>query len=125
MTTAPTTDTTPLPFPASSTPPPPYYAVIFTSVRRPAAAGYAATAQRMVDLAQAQPGFLGTESVSGAGPGAAEGMPGITVSYWRDLESIEAWRHGEHALARATGRREWYERFEVRVCRVERAYGFG
>ena len=134
MTTAPTTDTSSTPFPASGTPPPPYYAVVFTSVRKPVAEGYASTAQRMVDLAHEQDGFHGTESVSSASTAghadgsqdSDEGVRGITVSYWQDLESIEAWkRNGEHVLARAKGRKEWYERFEVRVCKVERAFRFG
>ena len=87
----------------------------------------------MVELAQVQPGFLGMESVSSVGapsrdteikePG--ESTQGITVSYWEDRESIEGWRkNSEHVMARAKGRKEWYERFEVRVCRVEKAYGF-
>ena len=54
-----------------------------------------------------------------------EATPGITVSYWRDEASIAAWkRDTEHAEARAGGRALWYDRFEVRVARVERAYGF-
>lgn len=100
-------------------PDPPYYAVIFTSRRTDADADYQETAARMVKLASEQPGFLSVESVRGA-DGA-----GITVSYWRDEESIVAWRqHVEHAAVRERGRREWYEAFEVRVARVERAYGF-
>jgi hypothetical protein len=49
-------------FPAA-TPPPPYYAVIYSS-RRTAAdgAGYAVMADRMVELAAQQPGFLGLEA---------------------------------------------------------------
>ena len=43
----------------ANTPPPPYYAVIFTSVRTDDAAGYADAADRMVELAHGQPGFLG------------------------------------------------------------------
>ena len=38
--------------------------------------------------------------------------------------AIAAWRnHGEHADARARGRNEWYEHFELRIAKVERAYG--
>ena len=53
------------------TPQPPYYAVIFASTRRDedgdvADDGYAATADRMVELAAQQPGYLGVESVRGA-----------------------------------------------------------
>ncbi|WP_428420647.1 antibiotic biosynthesis monooxygenase family protein [Methylibium sp.] len=103
-------------------PEPPYYAVIFSS-RRAAAArdaddGYAEMADRMVALAAAQPGFLGIESTRDA-----EGF-GITVSYWRSLGDIAAWKaHAEHRVARERGRTGWYVHYELRIARVERAYG--
>ncbi|GAB2994844.1 hypothetical protein GCM10017788_66460 [Amycolatopsis acidiphila] len=100
-------------------PEPPYYAVIFTSHRTEDDNDYQATAERMLELAAEQPGFLGVDS-------AREGPElGITVSYWRDEDSIAGWRaHAEHTLARRSGRRQWYEAFEVHVARVERNYGF-
>jgi heme-degrading monooxygenase HmoA len=100
-------------------PDPPYYAVVFSSRRNDEDdEGYASTAQRMAELASGQPGFLGIEAARDAG-----GF-GITVSYWRDTESIAAWRRqAEHAAARAHGRTHWYRHFELRVARVERAYG--
>ena len=100
------------------TPRPPYYAVIFTSLRTPGdEAGYGATADRMVELAAQQPGYLGVESVRGA-----DGV-GITVSYWETEAHIAAWRaHAEHTLARERGRSAWYGHYELRVAKVERAY---
>jgi len=101
-------------------PEPPYYAVIFSS-RRAASdpAGYAIAAGRMVELAKEQPGFLGIESARGE-----DGL-GITVSYWTSEEAIRAWREqAEHRIAQQSGRRAWYAEFELRVARVERAYGF-
>jgi len=101
----------------AKTPEPPYYAVIFTSTRTAIDEGYGAMADRMVELAAQQPGFLGVESTRGV-----DGL-GITVSYWSSLESIAAWKaQGEHRVAQATGHRKWYERFETRIARVERAY---
>jgi heme-degrading monooxygenase HmoA len=116
---------------------PPYVAVIFSSQRRaPAAAaaslarhdsddsdrdddGYAAAAERMLALARDQPGFLGAESARGG-----DGL-GITVSYWRTERDVAAWRcEAEHAATRDLGRAAWYERYQVRVARVERAYGW-
>jgi heme-degrading monooxygenase HmoA len=101
-------------------PTPPYYAVIFTSVRTPQdPAGYAAAADRMVELARQQPGFLGIESARGT-----DGL-GITVSYWTSEEAIRAWReNAEHLVVQARGREQWYAQFELRVARVERAYSF-
>jgi heme-degrading monooxygenase HmoA len=103
----------------ASTPAPPYYAVIF-SARRAAGEddGYAETAARMLELAAQQPGYLGVEHARDA-----DGF-GITVSYWTSESAIAAWKQqAEHAAARARGRRDWYAHFELRVARVERAYG--
>ena len=104
----------------ANTPEPPYYAVVFTSVRTPDdPEGYAETAARMEELASKQPGFLGIESARG------EAGVGITVSYWANLEAVRGWgRHAEHLLAQRAGREKWYERFRLRVCRVEGEIGF-
>jgi len=102
----------------AKTPTPPYYAVIFSSQRTPGDAGYGAMADHMVELAATQPGYLGIESCRG------EDGFGITVSYWRSEQDITAWkRNAEHAAARQLGRERWYGHFELRVARVERAYG--
>jgi heme-degrading monooxygenase HmoA len=101
----------------ANTPEPPYYAVIFTSQRTPADRGYAEMAQRMVELAAAQPGFLGVESARGA-----DGF-GITVSYWSSEEAIAAWKaHLEHKPAQEAGKRIWYADYILRVAKVERDY---
>ena len=101
----------------TTTPTPPYYAVIFTSVRTEGDHDYAEMADRMVELAQKQDGFLGLES--------ARNEIGITVSYWRDMESIKQWKeHAEHSIARERGRNEWYKSFKVCIAKVERDYGF-
>ena len=99
-------------------PKPPYYAVIFSSKRRDGDHDYARTAQRMEELVAQQPGFLGVESMRGV-----DGF-GITVAYFESEAAIAGWRdNAEHAAARERGRNQWYEHFELRVARVERAYG--
>ncbi|NGY03691.1 antibiotic biosynthesis monooxygenase family protein [Solimonas terrae] len=104
--------------PFATTPATPYYAVIFSSLRSAASAGYEQTAARMLELAAGQDGFLGAESCRGA-----DGF-GITVSYWRSEAAIAAWKQqAEHRIARETGRRDWYRHYEIRVAKVERAYG--
>lgn len=102
----------------ANTPEPPYYAVLFTSLRNGAdAEGYAEAAERMLELAAQQPGYLGVESVRGD-----DGI-GITISYWRSENDILAWKHqAEHAATRNRGRRDWYTRYITRVAKVERAY---
>ena len=71
---------------------PPYYAVIFTSIHTDGDNGYVEMADQMVELAKTQSGFIGVQSVR-------EEL-GITVSYWKDRESIQKWRDNiEHSIA--------------------------
>jgi heme-degrading monooxygenase HmoA len=117
---------------------PPYVAVIFTSQRAlshesprrpddgtsrngPAApigeAEYARTADEMEALAAQQPGYLGIDAARDP-----SGF-GITVSYWATEADARVWKRvAEHAEAQRRGRDEWYERYEVRVATVTRAY---
>ena len=102
----------------TNTPVPPYYAVIFTSVRTEGDRGYAEMATRMAELGSTYDGFLGMESARGA-----DGL-GLTVSYWRDEAAILAWkRDAEHQRAQEAGQKTWYASYQVRIARVERAYG--
>ena len=100
-------------------PEPPYYAVVFCSRRNDDdAEGYAAAAERMLELAARQPGYLGAESARD------DSGFGITVSYWKTEADIAAWKaHSDHLLAQRAGAERWYEHYEVRVAKVERAYG--
>ena len=101
----------------ANTPKPPYYAVIFTSLRTEGDNGYGEMAEKMMQLAAEQEGYLGIESVR-------EEL-GITVSYWASLEAIKAWkRNAEHLFAQQQGRNVWYECYRLRICKVERDYGF-
>lgn len=101
----------------SNTPPPPYYAVIFTSEKIESDNGYSDMANKMEELAKQQEGFLGIESVQ-------EDI-GITVSYWKDLESIRKWKmNTEHLGAQEKGRTVWYKNYKTRICLVERDYSF-
>jgi heme-degrading monooxygenase HmoA len=89
--------------------------VIFTSIRTEGDNGYAEMSQKMEELAKEQEGFLGIES--------AREEIGITISYWKDLESIRRWHeNAEHRLAQAKGYAIWYKSFTTRVCKVERDY---
>lgn len=99
-------------------PAPPFFAVIFSSQRTPEDAGYAQMADRMVELAAEQQGYLGIESARDVG-----GF-GITVSYWDSLDAIRNWRaHAEHRIAQEYGMKQWYLHYEIRIARVDRAYG--
>lgn len=101
----------------SKTPSPPYYAVIFSSIRTTLNDGYDTTANRMLELASQQPGFLGADS-------AREDI-GITVSYWKDLASIQNWKNQtEHVQAQKNGQERWYAEYNIKIAKVERSYGF-
>jgi heme-degrading monooxygenase HmoA len=105
---------------SARTPEPPYYAVIFTSLLTGNDRGYEKMAKRMMELAQEQEGFLGVESV--------RDELGITISYWRDRESIERWKaDAEHLEAQKLGQEKWYAAYRIRIAKVEeeKAYEMG
>ena len=71
----------------------------------------------MLELAKEQEGYLGIES--------AKEEIGITVSYWKDLDSIRKWKmNADHLMAQEKGRKEWYQNYKTRICLVERDYEF-
>lgn len=95
----------------------PYYAVIFSSLRNEPDPDYSKTAHEMEILARLQPGYLGKES--------ARERLGITVSYWKDLDAVRKWKQQvDHLQAQRMGRDRWYSSYRVRICTVERDYGF-
>jgi len=100
------------------TPEPPYYAVIFTSLLFSEVEGYDDMAIEMNALAAKQTGFLGVETAWDSS------VFGITVSYWKDEESILAWKNNaDHQWAQKLGREKWYQSYSLRIAKVERAYG--
>jgi heme-degrading monooxygenase HmoA len=95
----------------------PYYAVIFTSTKVEDENNYADIANRMVELAAIQEGFIGVES--------ARNQIGITVSYWESLEAIKNWKnYAEHLIAQELGKDIFYQSYTTRICKVEREYSF-
>ena len=95
----------------------PCYAVIFNSVLKDSVEGYKEMADKMVELARQQPGFLGFESI--------RDKMGITISYWADQESIQNWKNNsEHLIAQKLGKNQWYKSYVLRICKVERQYYF-
>ncbi|WP_330297340.1 antibiotic biosynthesis monooxygenase family protein [Streptomyces sp. NBC_00503] len=92
---------------------------VFTSVRTADDSGYPETLDRMNELVATNPGFLGYESAR------TPGGLGITVGYFRDHESLGAWRRDlEHQAAMRQGRSDWYESYTLHVATVERSHGF-
>ena len=95
----------------------PYYAVIFTSIQTENTEGYQEMAEQMENLAKQQEGFIGVDS--------AKETVGLTISYWESLESIKNWKqNSEHLQAQLKGKNYWYSWYNVKICKVERAYEF-
>lgn len=79
--------------------------------------GYARAATMMNELATQQVGYVGMDTVRGS-----DGI-GITISYWTDEASAQAWRdHPEHAAIRDAGRDRWYSDYSLHVAQVTRSY---
>ena len=103
----------------AETPEPPYFAVSFTSVQSGNLEGYDAEMEVISALAVKQPGFLGIESARNT-----EGF-GITIVYYDSLEAIDGWRrNADHRRAKAEGRKSWYDRYILRIAKVEKAVDF-
>lgn len=99
----------------ADTPKPPYYAVIFTSKLNDDPQGYNEMSDHIEELVKGQDGYLGMES--------ARKDIGITVSYWRDMESIKKWSANlDHREAKKEGRERWYKSYRVRISKVEMEY---
>lgn len=98
---------------------PPCYAVIFTSIDAGESQNnHAEVVIRLQEMAGDQPGYLGIEDSRDP-----QGQD-VTISYWRDLEAIEAWQQVEQERdaqdkSRHKGQSTWYERYSIRVCRIE------
>jgi len=98
---------------------PPYYAVIFSRKLSGNTEGYAEMSSTMQTLAEKQPGYLGLDAIRN------EEQQGISISYWDSLEAIQSWRNNvQHQQAMNQGTALWYQNYQVKIARVERAYAF-
>ena len=92
-----------------------YIAVIFTTTTRADCDldDYGKWAEHMEELVQNQPGYLGMDH--------ARSEVGITISYWKNEESVNKWRrHPEHSEAQKNGINKFYESYALHVCKVYR-----
>lgn len=97
-------------------PTPPYFAVIAPAELAEDVRGYPELASKLVELAKAQPGFLGIES------GFQKGFA-LAVSYWESLEAIQSWSvNVHHVIAKEKGKTLWFKRYVTRIAKVERVY---
>jgi heme-degrading monooxygenase HmoA len=81
--------------------------------------GYGETAGVMDELARAQPGYVGIDSVR-----TDDGV-GITVSRWSSIAAMVSWRKvSAHAAAQQAGRDRFYDWYRSDVARVDRTSEF-
>jgi heme-degrading monooxygenase HmoA len=108
------------PPPPVATPPPPYLAVMFVARLRPVDLGeYRARSDALMAKARQLPGFLGEDALR------LEDNRLISISYWKDEESLRGWKFdSEHVETKRMGRESWYEYYELRIARVEQASSF-
>jgi len=82
-------------------------------------AAYDAEAARMLELAQAQPGFLSFKSYT------SEDGEVIALSEWEDEASARGWgRVAEHRVVQNRGRNEFYESYTLFACDAPRTHRF-
>jgi len=98
------------------TPKPPYYAVIAPAELSEDIVGYPEMAQKLIEIAQDIPGFIGIESSY---------MRGfvLAVTYWESLEAIQNWRvNAHHMIAKQNAKTKWFKKYFTRIAKVEMAY---
>ena len=90
--------------------------VLFFSRLTPEAGDeYVATDAHLMEKAKRAPGFVKVKSFT-----AADGER-LTIVWWKDAETLRAWREDvEHRAAQAKGRALWYRYYDMEVAEVVR-----
>lgn len=88
--------------------------VVFRSrLREEAAAAYRKMAQNIAPLAQAMPGYVGHKAYT------AEDGERVTIVEYESEQAIRDWaRHPDHLKAKAAGRREFFDSYQIQICKV-------
>jgi len=94
--------------------------ILFRSKLTPAAGvDYAQTSDALESYVKTRPGFLDVKSFT------AEDGERLTVVWWKNRETLEAWRtDARHMSAQRTGRERWYEYYNMEVAEVFRESKF-
>jgi heme-degrading monooxygenase HmoA len=83
------------------------------------AAAYAADADRMAEMAAAQPGYRNFKSYT------ADDGEVVAISEWDDEASARAWgRLAEHRAVQHKGRDEYYAEYTLFACADPRVHRF-
>lgn len=89
--------------------------LFFSKLTEQAGDDYVATDQRLMEMARTAPGFVDVKSFT-----AADGER-LTIVWWKDLDTLRAWREDpEHRAAQAQGRALWYRYYDMEVAEVVR-----
>ncbi|WP_353144175.1 antibiotic biosynthesis monooxygenase family protein [Acinetobacter pragensis] len=92
------------------------YVVIFKAKIKQFDEHYAQTAQLMREKALTEFHCQHFEAL-------CENNQEIALSYWNQLEDIQAWHaDAEHIAAQQLGKTQWYAHFSVEVCEIQRCY---
>ena len=103
----------------ANTPKPPYVAAIFKSFRTNVEEGYDKMDELTFKEIETINGYLGCEIFRD------ENGFGVNVSYWKDMKSLKNWKENTlHKKAQILGKEKWYQNYKLRICTVERDYGF-
>jgi heme-degrading monooxygenase HmoA len=97
----------------------PHVVCIFRSTRTDhSSAEYEEWSNRMDQLVVTMPGYISHASFFDT-----PSRTGITVSYFRSMKLLDAWREApEHRAAQALGRTSFYEDYEIEVAEIVRHY---
>lgn len=83
------------------------------------AAAYSADAERMEELARAQPGFLSFKSYT------SEDGEVIALSEWESAAAARAWgSQPDHSVVQARGRASYYDSYTLYTCDSPRTHRF-
>jgi len=94
--------------------------VLFRSKLTPdAGQPYADTLAEMEGYVKTRPGFIAAKGFT------AEDGERLTVVWWQDKETLEAWQHDmRHVEVKKHGRENWYEYYKMEVAEVYRQSNF-
>ena len=93
--------------------------IVEFELRAGAEAEFETALQQMQEQVKQYDGFLGETPCSSI---ENENII-VTLFYWRDRESIKAWRDDpQHLEIQQLGRDKLFARYKIRVCELEREY---
>ena len=95
--------------------------IVEFELRAGAESEFEAALQDMHDRVKHFDGFLGEAPCRRVG----NENTFVTLFFWKDRDSIKAWRDDvEHARVRELGREKVFAWYKIRVCELEREYGW-